>query len=419
MSERTTRAEDSLLLQRLVLAIVGAVNSRALYPDGHPRVREGADELVGALESLLIARHRHAINLLMLDDDLVVDQQPFRHAGLHLRGFLHAMRRLGVEGLTLGRGLDAEECARFLGAIAERGTAVSTEHVLVGRVKLAFEGEGKEGGDGKDAGDGKGSGGGTADGTAGNGGTAGAGAPVETGSRALARGGISDRQLESAREAFGRFRGDRKGSLAQMEALVWGFIDTLEQGARVAYPLAPLREHDELTYVHSVNVSLLVLTHARALGLHDEPLMKIGTGALLHDIGKLSLPGELLRKPGALTDEEWRLVRRHPELGAARLCELDPTTTVAALVAYEHHLRYDGEPNYPLLQRPRRPILASMLTSVADTFDAVQTVRPYARARTREVALQEVRGRAGTYLDPLLVESFCRLFEREQPPAPG
>src|SRR5258706_5827273 len=102
-------------------------------------------------------------------------------------------------------------------------------------------------------------------------------------------------------------------------------------------------------------------------------------------------------------------MRRHPEMGAARLCELDPTTTVGALVAYEHHLRYDGLPNYPLLKTPRRPILASQLTAIADTFDAVQTVRPYARVRSRAVAVSELRERAGNYLDPLLVESFCRL----------
>jgi response regulator RpfG family c-di-GMP phosphodiesterase len=153
-----------------------------------------------------------------------------------------------------------------------------------------------------------------------------------------------------------------------------------------------------------------VLTHARALGFRGELLKEIGLGALLHDIGKLSLPGELLRKPAKLSDEEWQQVRRHPELGCAHLCELDPTTTVAALVAYEHHLRYDGEPSYPVLKTPRKPILASQLTAIADTFDAVQTVRPYAQARSQEEAFAELRSRAGNFLDPILVASFCAVF---------
>ena len=87
MSERADAVAGSLLLQQLVLAIVRAVNSRALYPEDHPRVRDSAAHLAEALESLLVARQQHAINLLMVDEDLIVDQQPFRHAGLHLRGF--------------------------------------------------------------------------------------------------------------------------------------------------------------------------------------------------------------------------------------------------------------------------------------------------------------------------------------------
>jgi HD-GYP domain-containing protein (c-di-GMP phosphodiesterase class II) len=236
-----------------------------------------------------------------------------------------------------------------------------------------------------------------------------------TGHRTL----LTEGHLEEARGAFTRFRTDRKGSLAQMEGLVWGFIDTLAHGAELAFPLAPLREHDELTYIHSVHVSLLVLTHARALGFRGEVLKEIGLGGLLHDIGKLSLPAEILRKPGPLTEAEWAEVKRHPELGAAHLCELDPTVTVPALVAYEHHLRFDGEPSYPRLRSQRQPILASQLTAVADTFDAVQTVRPYTQSVTREAAFKALRSRAGTHLDPLLVASFCSVFGAKKSAEPA
>ncbi|MGE5233384.1 MAG: HD-GYP domain-containing protein [Acidobacteriota bacterium] len=406
MSEPTAPRDRSLALQRLILAIVGAVSASALYPVGHPRVSEAIERLLGALESLLITRQQHSITLLMVDDDLVVDQQPFRHAGLQLSGFIHAMRRLGVEGLTIARGLTAEECGRFLSAIAERGTAVSTEHVMVGRVKLAFtgdaaneaapaEGEGDAGGGGDRGGAGGGAGGGVGGGAGGR-----------------RRGGLvlTTAQLEQGREAFARWRRDRRSSLAVMEALVWTFIDALEATAEIIYPLAELRDHDELTYVHSVNVALLVLAQGRALGLRGELLQQIGLGALLHDIGKLDLPRELLAKPGALTEAEWAQVRRHPETGAAHLCELDPTTTIPALVAYEHHLRWDVKPGYPALKTPRRAILASLMTSIADSFDAMQTARPYTPRQSRPAALAMLRERAGTFLDPLLVESFCRMF---------
>jgi HD-GYP domain-containing protein (c-di-GMP phosphodiesterase class II) len=409
MPDPAPAPSSSLQLQRLVLAIVRAVNGRALYPADHPRVRESVDQLVASLESLLIARHQHSINLLLIDDDLVIDQRPFRFAGLHLGGFIHAMKALGVEGITFGRGLDAEEVQVFLSAIADRETAVSTPHIVVGRVKLAFTGSGEE----QAAGGGDGSGA-AAPGT-GDEGEGGGGGEDVLGAGGGRRPLITEAHLEEARGAFVRFRTDRKGSLAQMEALVWGFIDTLSQGAELALPLAPLREHDELTYIHSVHVALLVLGHARALGFRGEVLKEIGLGGLLHDIGKLAVPAEILRKAGPLTEAEWAEIKRHPELGAAHLCELDPTTTVPALVAYEHHLRFDGEPNYPRLRTRRQPILASQLTAVADTFDAVQTVRPYSQSATRDEAFRALRRRAGTYLDPLLVASFCTLFGATKP----
>ncbi|HEV8242321.1 MAG TPA: HD domain-containing phosphohydrolase [Thermoanaerobaculia bacterium] len=424
-------SDKALALQRLVLAIVHAINSSALYPAGHPRVREAIDQLVAGLESLLIARHQHAINLLMVDDDLVVDQQPFRYAGLHLRGFVHAMAQLGVEGITLARGLDVEEAAAFLVNIAERNTAVSTPHIVIGRVKLAFThdalggGAGREGdgattgagGAGAGGGDGAGIGGvGGGDG-AGHGGAGGRGAGQGGGAGALPGGAddgrlaLLDGKLEAAREAFIRWRVERKGGLPQMESLVWGFVDALGRDTRLTYPLAPLRDGDELLYAHSANVALLVLSHAKALGFRGELLKELGMAALLHDVGKLSLPTELLIKDGPLDEGEWRAMRRHPQLGAARLCELDPTTTLAALVAYEHHLRYDGEPSYPTLRTPRRPTLASLLTAVADTFDTAFNARPAGGAASRAAAMQLLRARAGTWLDPLLVASFCRLHE--------
>src|SRR4029450_10963821 len=104
---------------------------------------------------------------------------------------------------------------------------------------------------------------------------------------------------------------------------------------------------------------------------------------------------------GPPPEAEGAEIKAPPELGAGHLCELDPTTTVPALVAYEHHLRFDGEPNYPRLRTRRQPILASQLTAVAATFDAVQTVRPYTQPVTRDEAFRALRSRAGTYLDPL------------------
>jgi HD-GYP domain-containing protein (c-di-GMP phosphodiesterase class II) len=203
-----------------------------------------------------------------------------------------------------------------------------------------------------------------------------------------------------------------------MERLIWSAIDALSQNAEALLPLGLLRGHDEATFAHSVNVSLLVLAHGRALGLRGEALKDIGLGALLHDVGKLALPPELAHAPGRLTDEQWDHVRRHPQLGAAMLCETPDVPPLAVLVAYEHHLRYDGQPSYPTLRQRRRPTLASSMTAVADTFDSFVGRDP--TPLRRAAAFELLRRRAGTFLDPVLVSTFCQLFEpRDGEPGGG
>ena len=141
-------------IERLVLHVVTAVNSRALYPGNHPRTREAIDAWVAGLERVLELRGQTAIALLAVDDDLVVDQKPIAQGGLTVRGFVHALRRLGVEGLTLSRGLTVDEAQRFLEALAERSVAASTLHLQVGQLRVGLHEEGGAGlatADGNDA----------------------------------------------------------------------------------------------------------------------------------------------------------------------------------------------------------------------------------------------------------------------------
>ncbi|MEO8503436.1 MAG: HD domain-containing phosphohydrolase [Acidobacteriota bacterium] len=391
-------------IERLVLHVVTAVNSRALYPGNHPRTREAIDAWVADLERVLEARGQTSIALLAVDDDLVVDQKPIAQGGLTVRGFVHALRRLGVEGLTLSRGLTVDEAQRFLEALAERSVAASTLHIQVGQLRVGLDDErGGEGGGAGLAGGVGSDGEGPSEGT-------GAGRQAQLRSSAASAADAGARLLvaaEQAKSAFVRQR-EQRGGAAQLERLVWTAMDALAHSAQVMLPMRDLRTHDELTFAHSLNVSLLVLAHGRALGLRGEVLKDAGFAALMHDIGKLMLPIDLLHDPGRLSNEQWALMRQHPELGAAILCEQRDLPSVVVLAAYEHHLRFDGAPSYPVLRSQRRPTLASALTAVADTFDAFCGRDP-SPAR-RDAAFSMLRKRAGTWLDPILVDSFCRLF---------
>jgi hypothetical protein len=379
--QRASGAED------LIVQLNAAMNVGAMYPVDHPRVGASVDKLIASLDRELDLRGHEEIGFLVVGQDVVIDQQPLRRRAVHLQAFAQTLRRRGLEGLTLVRGLQADECRRFIETMAGSAPPQSSPHVVVGRLRIAVESDAPEAPPpGLDLG-------------------RGGGLPASP------RGGLTSARLEEGREAFVRLRGERLAGVEALERLVWDLVDSLVESIAEIYPLAPLRHHDELTYLHSVNVSTLVLAMGRAFGYQGQLLHDLGMAALLHDLGKLSIPSEFLTRPGPLNEEEWKLMKLHPELGTQHICELEMRTPLAAVVAYEHHLRFDGKPNYPLLATPRPPTLASRMTAVADNYDAM-TGRVQPRALEHEEALTQLRGRAGTYLDPLLVGSFCTLFAR-------
>jgi HD-GYP domain-containing protein (c-di-GMP phosphodiesterase class II) len=358
--------------ERLIVQLSAAIHTRALYSEQHPRVTQAAQSVLGALTAACSAGHVSDVTFLVVGDDLAVDQRPMRKGSLYQQSFVDMLRRRGVERLTLARGLTTGECAQFLTAMAGGGAPVTTDHIVVGRVEIDSEEEAKD-----------------------------AQSKPEP---------ITPVQVEGMRDAFVRFKKERRASIHKMEEMVWSLMESLARSTREALPLAPLKNHDEYTFIHSVNVSLLVLAQGRSLGIQGPMLHAMGVAALLHDVGKLAIPLEVLNKPGKLEGPEWQIMTTHAELGAWQLSGVEDAAPLSILVAFEHHLRFDGGPSYPTLKTPRRPNLASQLTSIADTFDAVSTIRPYKKAFARPACLAILRERAGTFHDPFLVGNFHRLL---------
>ncbi|HMH76981.1 MAG TPA: hypothetical protein VK547_10185, partial [Candidatus Udaeobacter sp.] len=104
-----------------------------------------------------------------------------------------------------------------------------------------------------------------------------------------------------------------------------------------------------------------------------------------------------------------RIMMGHAQEGATHLCGVENSHPLAILVAYEHHMRYDGQPNYPVPRIGRRPTLASQMTAIADVYDAICTTRPYAKARSRQFAVSVLTERVGTFHSPGLVANFVRM----------
>jgi putative nucleotidyltransferase with HDIG domain len=156
-----------------------------------------------------------------------------------------------------------------------------------------------------------------------------------------------------------------------------------------------------------VNVSILTMGQARGLGIEGTALRQVGLAALLHDIGKVRTPPEILNKPDKLTDKEFAILKRHTVDGAEILRTTPEVPALAPIVAFEHHLRIDGT-GYPQVVRPQLNV-ATMLCGIADVYDAMRSQRVYQQAFPSDRILAVLQKNDGAQFDPHLVRRFVQL----------
>lgn len=174
--------------------------------------------------------------------------------------------------------------------------------------------------------------------------------------------------------------------------------------------MSTLAAKDAITGRHSLQVSKYSLVIGRALKLSHEELVHLELGALLHDIGKIGVPDRILMKRGPLTDEEFKIMRRHPMKSAQILSKVKALENIVPIVKY-HQERIDGL-GYPEgLRREQIPFL-SRIVYIADAFDAMISDRPYRQALPEQKALDELATHAGSQFDPNLVKVFLRVFKK-------
>jgi putative nucleotidyltransferase with HDIG domain len=176
-------------------------------------------------------------------------------------------------------------------------------------------------------------------------------------------------------------------------------------------PLLHLKEFDQYTVTHTLNVAVLTMALAEFLGMGPREVRAFGIAGLLHDLGKVKIPEEILNKPGKLTDDERAVMNSHTTEGARLILEAEERLDLAAVVAYEHHIRIDGG-GYPALAYARPCHEASNLVHVCDVFDALRTHRPYREAWPAERALAIIEEGAGPEFDADIAHAFVQMMRR-------
>jgi putative nucleotidyltransferase with HDIG domain len=184
-------------------------------------------------------------------------------------------------------------------------------------------------------------------------------------------------------------------------------------GSHVGALTQVLAQRDAYTEEHTRRVALRSVQVGEELGLAPERLRVLAAGALLHDMGKLSVPDSILRKPGPLTDDEYAIIKRHPEWGEELLRALGFADDVRSLVR-DHHERVDGS-GYPCGATGDQLDVETKILGACDVYDALISPRVYRSAWTHDRAIEFLREHAGTAFDPRVVEALERVLARERP----
>jgi len=370
---------------REVLTRIYAVRRTVrFYPLDHPAVGEGVELLTASLREYF--EEGVDVQFAFYEGEVLLGEQLLTEESVLFDQLVRDMTSIGVGTLVLRRGVTEGELARAMailatdahgaekaGGIENMAAEAQLIHVRVGGV-VALERPVKPEGEPTDA------------------------ANAAFGSA-----------VSLMREIDRLLRANRHVSSAKVKGVVRSLVDNVLTNRYAMLQLTGLKNYDEYTFYHSANVAILSLALGSIITNDYRFLSSLGVGALLHDIGKLTVDLSILNKPGALTPEEWAAVRQHP-IGGAEMTALLPGVDKSAVVTIlEHHMRWDGA-GYPSRTPRRKQHLASRIVAVADSYDAMTSRRSYSAARVQDEAIGLLAESAGTSLDPALVKLFIQMM---------
>ncbi|HZX17104.1 MAG TPA: HD-GYP domain-containing protein [Pseudomonas sp.] len=217
---------------------------------------------------------------------------------------------------------------------------------------------------------------------------------------------LCERSKAAVVSMFGDARMGQALQFEQAGELVEEISDSIMRHPNALISLARLKNADEYTYMHSVAVCALMIALARNLGLNEGQVREAGLAGLLHDIGKMAIPSEVLNKPGKLTDNEFATVRDHPEVGSRMLLDSKQVSALVLDVCLHHHEKMDGT-GYPHRLEGEQISLYARMGAVCDVYDAITSNRPYKQGWDPAESIRKMAEWKG-HFDPVVFQAFVK-----------
>jgi HD-GYP domain-containing protein (c-di-GMP phosphodiesterase class II) len=370
-------------IEEFIRHLLSAVANASLYGMEHPQVVRLSSQACSGI--LQVLSDRSDFSLLVVDDELIVDGQPI-DSGLFLGRFVRILKTNGISHLKIMAGVSQQEIHNLIAGLALRGEktagTVSSDHIRLGHVEIRVGSSS----------------------FLPNGNAAGSVQQVDIQQ-------LPHDELEKFKEIYEAIKRQQKLKITGVFEIVAGFVNVFRQEGRPLLAMATLRDTDEYTFTHSTNVCILNLAQAMALGIEGQLLNDIGVSAMLHDIGKLFVPEEVLTKQDKLTSVEFDVMKQHPVKGAHHLLGTSGVPRLAIVTAFEHHMKFDFS-GYPAVPPGWQQNICSHMTTISDFFDALRTRRPYRAPVELPKIVDMMLGMMGNELHPVLTRNFLKIISK-------
>ncbi len=374
----------------LIFALYGALRAVKLYPVENVAVEKALAELTNQAREINVEHGE--LELRLSGEFLFVNETRLRLDLENFASFSHLLalfRAVGVGTITIAKDTSAKDWLVFLSLLQTPGPEAPSERFeqLVAKLAAAsvrsFVLE----------------------------------PPVETGED------THEKSKERAKRTYAQsvvvtkelmtsIRMGAKPNIKKVKRLVQNVVEQILTDESSLIGLTTIRDYDEYTFTHSINVCIFAVALGKRLGLSKLQLYDLGLAALFHDIGKSRVPADVLNKVGGLTDDEWRMIASHPWLGVLALFQVRGAQELpyrSMIVALEHHMKPDLT-GYPRPIRPRQMGMYSKIVAVADGFDAATSRRAYQDVPLSPAqVLVEMRDNARRGMDQVIVKAFINL----------
>jgi putative nucleotidyltransferase with HDIG domain len=371
-----TAPQRTKLADELVRRFAAALRGAQLYAPTHPLVTRNITALGDALAQVHATGASIAIGIV--GEDLVVGDIPVPRAAENMGELMRRLQQAGIERIVIDRGVQAPELMQLIQAVAKAEAGkdptpalARLPHIRVGRLQVEERVEAAVG-------------------------------DVATFKR------LYDDAVTVAQTLWETARTEGAPDADAARGVVDSLAQAVAQNRTALLALTALKNYDNYTFTHMVNVSILTMGQARGLGIEGSLLREFGLSALMHDIGKVKTPTEILNKPEKLSDREFDVLKRHTVDGAEILRGTPEMPALAPVVAFEHHLRLDGT-GYPAGVAREKLNLGTMLCGIADVYDAMRSQRVYQQAFPTDRILAVLQRNDGAQFDQHLVRRFAQL----------